>query len=90
MLENPVSGRAVGATLVDMRELDGYNIDNLGNWSMTTRRKDYSSQLPMKVMRVMAGYPEKKDCPFITKKEDLNMTNLSEPVDDRWTISGRE
>ena len=60
-------GRAVGAALADIRELDGYHIDDVGNWNMTTRRKDYSSQLPMKGMRVMAGHPEEKGCYFIPR-----------------------
>jgi hypothetical protein len=51
-------GRSAGSVKAELDELDGYNINDLGNWNVDTRRDVYSAKLPMKAMRVMAGHPD--------------------------------
>ena len=50
-----------------MRELDGYDINDLDNWNVDTRRDVYSAHLPMEAMRVMAGHSEQKGSVFIAR-----------------------
>ena len=51
-------GRSAGSVKAELDELDGYNINDLGNLNVDTRRDVYSAKLPMKAMRVMAGHPD--------------------------------
>ena len=57
-------GRSAGSVKAELDELDGYNINDLGNWNVDTRRDVYSAKLPMKAMRVMAGHQMKKEVFF--------------------------
>jgi hypothetical protein len=52
--------RTAGSVKAELEEFDGYNINDLGNWNVDTRRDVYSAKLPMKAMRVMAGHAESK------------------------------
>ena len=58
-------GRSAGSVKAELDELDGYNINDLGNWNVDTRRDVYSAKLPMKAMRVMAGHPDEKGSVFL-------------------------
>lgn len=60
-------GRTAGSVKAELEELDGYNINDLGNWNVDTRRDNYSAKLPMKAMRVMAGHAEAKGSVFIPR-----------------------
>ena len=57
-------GQSAGSVKAELDELDGYNINDLGNWNVDTRRDVYSAKLPMKAMRVMAGHPDEKGSVF--------------------------
>ena len=60
-------GRSAGSVKAELDELDGYNINDLGNWNVDTRRDVYSAKLPMKAMRVMAGHPDEKGSVFLPR-----------------------
>ena len=60
-------GQLAGSVKAELDELDGYNINDLGNWNVDTRRDVYSAKLPMKAMRVMAGHPDEKGIVFFHK-----------------------
>jgi len=60
-------GRTSGSVVAELEELDGSNIQDLGNWNVDTRREVYSAKLPMKAMRVMAGHNEQKGSVFIAR-----------------------
>jgi hypothetical protein len=62
-------GRSCGSVLAELEELDGYNINDLGNWNVDTRRDVYSAKLPMKAMRVMAGHSEQKGSVFVARDQ---------------------
>ena len=59
-----------------MDELDGYDIGDLGNWNVDTRRDVYSAKLPMKAMRVMAGHPESKGSVFLPRSKVIPPVSL--------------
>ena len=59
--------QSISCILVELDELDGYNINDLGNWNVDIRRDVYSAKLPMKAMRVMAGHPDEKGIVFCHK-----------------------
>jgi len=60
-------GRTSGSVVAELEELDGSNIQDLGNWNVDTWREVYSAKLPMKAMRVMAGHNEQKGSVFIAR-----------------------
>ena len=60
-------GRTSGSVLAELEELEGSNIQDLGNWNVDTRREVYSAKLPMKAMRVMAGHSDQKGSVFIAR-----------------------
>ena len=53
-------GRGTGPVKAELQELDGYNIDDLGNWNVNVCRSTYSGHLPIKAMRVVAGHSHAK------------------------------
>ena len=63
-------GRGAGPVRAELEELDGFNIADLGNWNVDTRRDVYSAKLPMKAMRVMAGHPESKGSAFLQRAQE--------------------
>ena len=61
-------GRSAGSVKAELDEFDGYNINNLGNWNVDTRRDVYSAKLPMRAMCVMtAGHPDEKRSFFVAR-----------------------
>ena len=62
-------GRGAGSVKAELDELDGFNIADLGNWNVDTRRDIYSAKLPMKAMRVMAGHAESKGSVFLPRAQ---------------------
>ena len=60
-------GWCAGPIKAELEELDGYNINDLGNWNVDTRRDVYSAKLPMKAMRVMGGHPDTKGSVFLPR-----------------------
>jgi hypothetical protein len=49
-------GRVMGPVKLEFEELDQEDIRTLGNWNPSTQEKSYSSKLPMKAIRTMAGF----------------------------------
>ena len=43
-------GRGAGSVKAELDELDGFNIADLGNWNVDTRKDISSAKLPMKAM----------------------------------------
>ena len=54
-------GRVLGPALMEYYELDNALIKELGNWNPDVRQSRYSTKLPMKGIRAMAGFTEEKD-----------------------------
>ena len=73
-------GRTVGSIKAELEELDGYNINDLGNWSVDTRRDVYSAKLPMKAMRVMAGHSESKYSVHLPRSSPIPPTKLQKMI----------
>ena len=69
-------GRSCGSVLAELEELDRYNINDLGNWNVDTRRDVYSAKLPMKAMRVMAGHSEQKGSVFVARDQVIPAESL--------------
>ena len=69
-------GRSAGSVRAELDELDGYDIGDLGNWNVDTRRDVYSAKLPMKAMRVMAGHPESKGSVFLPRSKVIPPVSL--------------
>ena len=67
-------GRSAGSVKAELDELDGYHINDIGNWNVDTRRDVYSAKLPMKAMRVMGGHPEYKGSVYLPR------ANLDPPL----------
>jgi hypothetical protein len=53
-------GRVAAPAALEQEELDHSLIRILGNWDPTTQEQRYSSRIPTKALRVMAGYKEKE------------------------------
>lgn len=51
-------GRIWGSVLLDMLENESTGTQQLGNWATTVRDRSYSIKLPIKTMRVKAGFQE--------------------------------
>lgn len=51
-------GRVAGPCFLELQELGPDFIEQLGNWDPNTQQKFYSSNIPLRAMRVMAGYKE--------------------------------
>jgi Centromere DNA-binding protein complex CBF3 subunit, domain 2 len=51
-------GRILGPKKLEMLESDQNDIRVLGNWDPKTQESTYSTKLPMKTMRAMAGFSE--------------------------------
>ena len=49
-------GPGTGAVACEMQEVDPQYIKIFGNWNVDVREDRYSSKLPMKAMRVLAGH----------------------------------
>ena len=60
-------GRSVGAIQAELYGLDSASIKSLGNWNPDTQEDRYSSKLPLKPLRVMAGHNEKKGLFFLPR-----------------------
>ena len=54
-------GRCAGLVKAELEELEGYDIDDLGNWNVNVCQNVYSAKLPMKAMRVVGGHPKEKE-----------------------------
>lgn len=44
-----------------LEELEGYDIDDLGNWNVNLHRNVYLAKLPMNAMRVFGGHLKEKE-----------------------------
>lgn len=53
-------GRNLGAKILDPLQEEESSIDAMGQWAQTVRRSCYSSQLPMRPIKRMAGFEEGK------------------------------
>ena len=51
-------GRVLGPIQLELQEVSAEEIRVLGNWDPTTQEARYSSKMPMKAIRHMAGFPE--------------------------------
>ena len=49
-------GRVTGPKKLEMEEINPEDIRVLGNWDLKIQEKSYSTKLPLKPMRAMAGY----------------------------------
>ena len=49
-------GRTLGPRWLELLEQETKDTQNLGNWNPDTQQKHYSTKLPMKVLRSMAGF----------------------------------
>jgi len=78
-------GRSAGSVKAELDELDGYNINDLGNWNVDTRRDVYSAKLPMKAMRVMAGHPDEKRSVFLPRDHIKHQT-FNDPATNNLSI----
>ena len=73
-------GRKVGAASADLQEIPGYDQDDLGNWNVNVRRKDYSTHLPMQAMRIMAGHESHKALYFIARNRIVPEESLCDTL----------
>jgi hypothetical protein len=64
-------GRSVGAVQAEMYELDGSEIKVLGNWNPDTQEDRYSSKLPLKALRVMAGHSAVKNQKLFLPRSEI-------------------
>ena len=51
-------GRVLGSKLLEMLEVESEAIRQLGNWDPKIQENSYSTKLPMKPMRNLAGYTQ--------------------------------
>ena len=58
----------------EREELSADDIKNLGNWARDVFERIYSSQMPMKALRVMAGHGDGKGCYHI--KRDIPVPDI--------------
>lgn len=73
-------GRSAGSVLGELNELDGYNINDLGNWNEDTRRDVSSAKLPVKAMRVMAGHHEAKGTVYLPRCNVIPISSLQSKI----------
>ena len=60
-------GRNVGSRTLDFLEADEGEIRRMGQWNPSTFDNHYSSKIPMKAMRMLAGYENETDLYFNTR-----------------------
>jgi len=53
-------GRSVGSKYAEKVELDASQIKTLGNWSVDCHEDRYSTKIPLKQLRAMAGFRQEK------------------------------
>jgi hypothetical protein len=60
-------GRALGLLTAEKNELDGLEKKNLGNWNPDVMEAVYSSKIPLKALRAMAGHRQEKGFFFVSR-----------------------
>jgi hypothetical protein len=53
-------GRVVGPTVLELEEIRGDDIRQLGNWDLCVQETTYSAKLPLKAIKPAAGFPTEK------------------------------
>ena len=51
-------GRGIGPIIMEFKQMKPRHIKNLGNWKLDTQDERYSDNMPIKIMKVMAGASE--------------------------------
>ena len=51
-------GREIGPIEMELKQIEPYYINNIGNWKLDTQYECYSDNRPINVMKVMAGASE--------------------------------
>jgi hypothetical protein len=60
-------GRGVGHCKAELDELETSQIKSLGNWNPDCQESVYSTKIPMKALRVMAGHHKEKGLFFLPR-----------------------
>lgn len=60
-------GRKLAPKLLDCFEEESKDIERLGNWNPSLMDSTYSSKLPLKPIRTMAGYPSKTNFYYLPR-----------------------
>jgi hypothetical protein len=53
-------GRSVGLVTGEFQELDQEKLRNIGNWNIDCMNESYSSKMPLRALRGMAGHSQEK------------------------------
>lgn len=73
-------GRAVGAVCAELEEMEGYNIDDLGNWNVNVRRNVYSAKNSMRAMRIAAGHHKEREAFYVWRNRVVVPKSLQKMV----------
>lgn len=73
-------GRSVKPTQLELEELEHSLIKVLGNWNVDVYEDRYSAKMPLKAMRVAAGYDPERGSHYIPRAQIKPPTGLSNQV----------
>jgi hypothetical protein len=78
-------GRNLGAKILEMLEEESRWIQSLGNWNPSMQESSYSTKLPMKPIRKMAGFCEANGMYYNPRTvEEVDMALLSQTPIGMW------
>ena len=84
-------GRVLGSKILEMLEIESEEIRRLGNWNPKIQEQSYSTKLPMKPIRQLAGYTQSNGL-FYNKRTIVDPPDelLKETPIGGWVYSALE